>query len=47
MPDVFPGVEESEAFLAVSEILVHLEMLIDEGRAELVDEGQPALFRAI
>ena len=47
MPDVFPGIEESEAFLAVSEILVHLEMLIDEGRAELVDEGQPALFRAI
>lgn len=41
---VFPGVDESETFLAVSEIVVHLEMLIDEGMARLVSEGPPALY---
>lgn len=45
--DVFPEVPEDDIFLAVSEILVHLELLIDEGRAELVDPGPPAAFRAL
>jgi glyoxylase-like metal-dependent hydrolase (beta-lactamase superfamily II) len=45
--DVFPFVPEGEAFLAISEILVHLEMLIDEGRAELVDPGPPAIYRPL
>jgi glyoxylase-like metal-dependent hydrolase (beta-lactamase superfamily II) len=45
--DLFPFVPEGEALLAVSEILVHLEMLIDEGRAELVDPGPPAVYRPL
>jgi hypothetical protein len=45
--DVFPVVPEGDIFLAVSEIAVHLEVLINEGRAELVDQGPPALFQAI
>ena len=47
MADVFPGIYEDEAFLAVSEILVHLEILIDESNAELVEDGPPARFQAI
>ena len=46
VPIVFPGIEESEAFLAVSEILVHLEILLEEGRAHLADQGPPALYSA-
>ena len=45
--DVFPYVPENDVFLAVSEILVHLEILIKEGRAELADAGTPALYRAL
>jgi len=45
--DVFPFVPENDIFLAVSEIFVHLEILIDEGRAELADPGPPALYRAL
>jgi len=45
--DVFPFVPENDFFLAVSEVFVHLEILIDEGRAELADPGPPALYRAL
>lgn len=45
--DVFPVVPEGDIFLAVSEIAVHLEVLIDEGRAELVEPGPPALYQAL
>ena len=45
--DVFPVVPEGDTFLAVSEITVHLEVLINEGRAELLDAGPPAVFRAV
>lgn len=45
--DVFSQVPEREIFLALSEIIVHLEMLVCEKRAELVDEGPPALYRAL
>lgn len=45
--DVFPFVPEGDVFLAISEIIVHLEILIEEGRAELVDSGPPALYRAL
>jgi glyoxylase-like metal-dependent hydrolase (beta-lactamase superfamily II) len=44
--DVFPFVPENDIFLAVSEIFVHLEILINEGRAEVADPGPPALYRA-
>ena len=45
--DVFPFVPENDVFLAASEIFVHLEILIAELRAELVDPGPPALYRAL
>lgn len=45
--DVFPVVPEGDIFLAVSEIAVHLEVLINEGQAELLEPGPPALFRAL
>ena len=45
--DVFPFVPEDDIFLAISEILVHLEILINEGRADLTDPGPPALYRAL
>jgi glyoxylase-like metal-dependent hydrolase (beta-lactamase superfamily II) len=45
--DVFPFVPEGEVFLAISEIIVHLELLISEGRAELTDDGPPVLYRAL
>ena len=45
--DIFPCVPENDLFLAMSEILVHLEILINEGRAELSDPGPPALYRAL
>jgi len=40
-------VPEGDTFLAVSEIAVHLEVLINEGRAELMDPGPPAVFQAL
>ena len=45
--DVFPFVPENDIFLAVSEIYVHLEILINEGRAALIDPGPPELYRAL
>ena len=45
--DVFPFVPENDLFLAVSEIFVHLEILVNEGRAALADPGPPALYRAL
>jgi hypothetical protein len=44
---VFPYVPQEDMFLAISEILVHLEILIDGRNAELVDPGPPALYRAL
>ncbi len=45
--EVFPVVPEGDIFLAISEIIVHLEILIEESRAELIDPGSPALYRAL
>ena len=45
--DVFNHVPETDVFLAISEILVHLEMLINEGRVALVDPGPPAFYEAL
>jgi len=47
VPIVFPKMPEDDLFLALSEILVHLEMLIQEGRAALIDPGPPALYMAL
>jgi len=45
--DVFPFVPEGDAFLAISELLVHIEILLEEGRVELVDSGPPIMFKAM
>jgi glyoxylase-like metal-dependent hydrolase (beta-lactamase superfamily II) len=45
--EVFPFVPEGDLFLAVSEILVHLEVLMNECRAELADPGPPGIFHAL
>jgi len=44
---VFPQVPDGDMFLAISEIFVHLEILLEEERAELVDPGPPALYRSL
>jgi len=44
--DVIHEVPDGDMFLAISEVLVHLEILIDDERAELIDPGPPALYRA-
>ncbi|MBW2366376.1 MAG: MBL fold metallo-hydrolase [Deltaproteobacteria bacterium] len=36
-----------EAYFAVSEVTVHLEYLIAEGRVQLIDDGLPVVYRAI
>jgi len=37
--DVFPFVPENDVFIAVSGIFVHLEILINEGRAAFIGPG--------
>jgi glyoxylase-like metal-dependent hydrolase (beta-lactamase superfamily II) len=44
MTDLFPGLVEAETFLAISEVLVHLELLEEDGKARLLDEGPPARY---
>ena len=45
--EVFPHVPEGETFLAMSEIAVHLEILISEGEVALIHPGPPALYKAV
>lgn len=45
--EVFDFIPEHDVFLAVSETLVHLEMLVNEGRAVLADPGPPAVYHAV
>jgi glyoxylase-like metal-dependent hydrolase (beta-lactamase superfamily II) len=45
--ELFPDIPEFEFFLAISEVFSHLEVLVNEGRAELDQQGPPALFRAV
>ena len=44
--EVFPQVPDGDMFLAISEIRVHLEILMEEKKAEMIDPGPPALYRA-
>jgi hypothetical protein len=44
--DVIHEVPDGDVFLAISEIFVHLEVLLEDERAELVDPGPPALYRS-
>jgi glyoxylase-like metal-dependent hydrolase (beta-lactamase superfamily II) len=43
--EVFKGVKGAELFLAVSEVIAHLDLLIEEGRAVEVERDGLVLFR--
>ncbi len=42
--DIFPNAPDNEIFLAVSEVFVHLEILLNEGRVKLMNPGPPAVY---
>ena len=45
--DVFPNVEAGDLFIAISEIVSHLEVLVENGRVEIVEQGPPVVYKAI
>jgi glyoxylase-like metal-dependent hydrolase (beta-lactamase superfamily II) len=45
--DVIHEVPDGDIFLALSEVFVHLEILLEEEQAEVVDPGPPALYRSL
>jgi len=45
--EVFPYMPEDHVFLGISEIISHLEVLINRGRAEVIETGPPAIFCAL
>jgi len=45
--DVFPHSEKEDLFIALSEIISHLEVLVHNGRAAVIDQGPPVIYRAI
>ena len=45
--DIFPMMPADDLLLAISEIIVHLEVMADEGRVDIVDPGPPVLYQAV
>lgn len=45
--EVFRFMPKSHTFLGISEIIGHLEMLITEGKAKIVEDGPPSLYCAL
>ena len=45
--EIFPYMPEDHIFLGISEIISHLEILIRQGRARVVETGPPTLFCAV
>ncbi len=45
--EVFKHIPEDDIMLAISETFVHLEILLEEGRAELAEPGPPAIYHAL
>jgi glyoxylase-like metal-dependent hydrolase (beta-lactamase superfamily II) len=45
--DVFPNVGAGDLFIALSEIISHLEVLVDLGRVEIINPGPPVIYRAL
>jgi glyoxylase-like metal-dependent hydrolase (beta-lactamase superfamily II) len=45
--DVFPNAEKGDLFIALSEIMSHLEVLLDVGLIEITDKGPPFIYRAV
>jgi glyoxylase-like metal-dependent hydrolase (beta-lactamase superfamily II) len=44
---IFPTLPESDMFLAVSEVYVHIEMLINEGKIKLIDTSPPGTYLSV
>ena len=45
--DVFSHAEKEDLFIALSEIFSHLEVLVHQGRAEIIKQGPPVIYRAL
>ena len=45
--DIFPNIEKSGLFIALSEIIAHLDALVFLGRIEILSPGPPVIYRAI
>ncbi len=45
--EVFPHAEKDDLFIALSELIAHLEVLAENGRVEIVDQGPPVIYRAV
>lgn len=45
--DVFPNAEPGDLFIALSEIMSHLEVLEYKGRVKIVEDGPPVIYRAL
>jgi len=44
--DIFPHMPRNDIFLAISDIVAHLEILINAGRVRIIDFGPPALYQS-
>lgn len=44
--EIFPDMPQSDVFLAISDIVAHLEILINAGRVLMIDPGPPALYQS-
>lgn len=47
LEDVFPNMTKQDLFLAVSDLFSHMEILIKQGRASLLDPGPPERYCTI
>ncbi len=45
--EIFPDLPDNELFLAASDLWAHIEILINEDKAERIEPGPPALYRAL
>jgi glyoxylase-like metal-dependent hydrolase (beta-lactamase superfamily II) len=44
--EIFPAIQDSELFLASSDLWAHLEILIDDGLITVADSGPPIIYEA-
>ena len=44
--DIFPYMPRNDIFLAISDIVAHLEILMNAGRVMIIDPGPPALYQS-
>ena len=45
--DVFPNADAGDLFIALSEIMSHLEVLEYQGRVKIIEDGPPVIYRAL